>query len=151
MVGNYIIAPSLKWWLNRREQYKDRQWQVKHSQWTLCFIYILKLYFSTHLEASDVFHVSWFNSCARTIQAFHWDTDPSEWDLLEWECHVANCDNCFAQGTVAPVLAVLHRTAICIPHVREQQPTWWQIIGKGRGLEWEPGSKPSEINLHKLN
>lgn len=56
----------------------------------------------------------------------------------------------FAQGTLAPVLAVLHRMAICGQHVREQQPTWWQIIGKGAGLEQEVGSKPAKINLHGL-
>lgn len=63
---------------------------------------------------------------------------------------MANRDNCSAQGTVAPVLAVLHRMAICSPHVREQRPTWWQIIGEEGGQEHEPGSEPAEINLREL-
>lgn len=77
--------------------------------------------------------------------------DFREWDSLESKCHVANRDNCFAQGTVAPALTVLHRMAICSPHVREQQPTWWPIIGKGEKLVQKPGSKPSEINLQELD
>lgn len=57
----------------------------------------------------------------------------SEWESSQQNRHVENCDNCLAQGTLAPVLAVLHRTASCSPHVREQRPTWWQIIGEGEG------------------
>lgn len=74
-----------------------------------------------------------------------------EWGSLEWKYRDANRDNCFAQGTVAPALAVLHRMAICSPRVREQQPTWWPIIGKGERLVQKPGSKPSEINLQELD
>lgn len=35
-------------------------------------------------------------------------------------------------------------------HMSEQQPTWWQIIGEGAGLEQESGSQPAKINLQGL-
>ncbi|CAJ1067241.1 Hypothetical predicted protein [Xyrichtys novacula] len=40
--------------------------------------------------------------------------------------------------------------AICSPHVREQRPTWWQTIGEGEGLEPEPRSRRTGINLQRL-
>lgn len=106
MVGNYIIASSLKWWLNRREQQNDRQFMAgKCPRGSLCFIG-WRQSFSCLLKHSSSFPFSLLMEllCMHAYnRPFHRrDSDPSERDLLRVRMSYGKLWQLFCTGHSCP-------------------------------------------------